>query len=294
MENVSNSSSLLKAYVALLKPGILFGNAVTMTGGFALAAKAAFPLPLFLITFLGLCLVIASACTFNNCIDLKADQLMTRTKKRPLATGALSMNHALLFASISGLLGATLLYFRVNFLAFAIASLGFAIYVFCYSFAKYYTTYATLIGSIAGAIPPVIGYCAFTNQIDLGAYLLFAIITLWQMPHFYAIAIYRIEDYAAASIPVLPLKKGIKATQHHMIYYIIAFTLASSLLTVYGYTNLFYLIMTAVLGVVWLAFCLRGFSLQEHKIWARKMFIFSLVVVMVLCSVIPFSLATAA
>ncbi len=182
----------IKSYVLLVKPGIVMGNAITAAGGFALASNGFFYLPLFLATLVGLSLIVASGCAFNNYIDREADQKMTRTQNRPLATGSIPVRTAVTIAVILGLLGAFLLALFVNLLSLCIALIGFTVYVLFYSVLKYRTTHATLIGSIAGAVPPVVGYCAVTHHLDTGALLLFLMMALWQMPHFFAIAIYRL------------------------------------------------------------------------------------------------------
>lgn len=282
-------TSKTQAYCSLVKPGIIMGNAITAVAGFALASKGNIDFSLFLAMILGLSLIIASGCVFNNYIDRDADQKMLRTHNRAIPRGAVSSQSAIAFAIILGLLGASLLFLYVNVISAVIAILGFAVYVLLYSFLKYQTTYGTLIGSIAGAVPPVVGYCAVSNCLDVGAMLLFVIIALWQMPHFFAIAIYRFEDYAAASIPVLPIKKGMLATKIQMLLYVIAFSISSLMLTACGYTGIAYTVTASILGVAWLVLSLRGFKTRSDKLWARKMFIFSLAAVTALCSVIPFS-----
>ncbi len=120
----------------------------------------------------------------------------------------ISGTHALLFAYGLGICGAAVLLVFTNALTLAVASVGFFVYVILYSLWKRHTVYATLIGSIAGAVPPVVGYCAVSNQLDIGAMILFFMLVLWQMPHFFAIAILHYEDYAAANIPYCQLKKA--------------------------------------------------------------------------------------
>ena len=190
-----------KTYCLLTKPRIIMGNIITASAGFALASRGSINFLLLLVTFIGLALVIASACVFNNYIDRNADKKMERTKNRPLATGLISPRRAITFALLLGLLGTFLLAFFVNPLTAALALFGFFVYVILYSFSKYYSIHGTLIGSVAGAMPPVIGYCAAANRFDMGALILFAMITIWQMPHFFSIAIYQLKDYAAASYP---------------------------------------------------------------------------------------------
>lgn len=263
------------------------GNLITTVGGFALASRGHIDFWLLLWTMLGLGCVIASACVFNNYIDRVGDEKMARTKNRALVKGLISGRNAIFFAILLGLFGALVLFFYTNLLAVTIAAVGFFVYVALYSFWKYHTTYATIVGSISGAVPPVVGYCAVSNHLDMGGILLFLILVLWQMPHFYAISMYRFDDYRAASIPVLPVEKGIYVTKIHMLLYIIGFTTAALMLTVFGYMGIAYSIVAALLGFSWLWLCIRGFKSENNKVWARQMFVLSLVIVTALCIMIP-------
>jgi heme o synthase len=270
----------------LTKPGIIFGNAITAIGGFALASKEYFDLWLFFAAIIGLSLLIASACVFNNYIDRNMDKIMVRTKNRALARGVISIRNAIIFACILGLLGLLLLILYTNLLTTFMALFGFFTYVILYSLSKYRSSYATVIGSISGGIPPVVGYSAVVNSFDTGAFLLFLIVTLWQMPHFFAIAMYRLEDYLAASIPVLPITRGMYLTKVHMMFYIIAFLASISMLTVFGYRGYTYLIVVGVLSLIWLFLCIKGFKSDNNQLWGRQMFRFSLLVIVVLCIMI--------
>ena len=243
---------MIKTYFMLTKPGIIFGNAITAAGGFILASKAQVDPWLFLATLMGLSLLIASACVFNNYIDRNIDKMMQRTKNRALVIGAISLKKAIVFAVFLGLFGILLLMLYTNLLTTIIALSGFFIYVILYSLSKYRSSYATVIGSISGGVPPVVGYCAVVDRFDIGACLLFMIVALWQMPHFFAIAMYRLDDYVAASIPVLPVKRGVYITKIHMLLYIIAFLIPVCMLTILGYTGYAYLIVVGLLGVSWL------------------------------------------
>lgn len=274
---------MIRTYYLLMKPGIIFGNLITTAGGFALASKGHFDILLFLATFIGLSGVIASACVLNNYIDRESDKKMERTKNRALVRGVISGRNAIIFAIFLGLVGFLVLGIYTNILAVLIALTGFLFYVVLYSFGKYLSTFGTAIGSIAGAVPPVVGYCAVSNHLDPGAFLLFLILVLWQMPHFFAIAMYRFDDYAAASIPVLPVVKGMHKTKIRMLLYIIAFIPTTVMLTLSGYTGYAYLSVAVLLGFAWLWLCIKGFKGGNDKVWARQMFLFSLVVVTVLC-----------
>lgn len=272
----------IKAYFSLTKPGIIFGNAITLVAGFHLASKGIFNFWLFIETLLGLSLIIASACVLNNIIDRHVDKQMARTQKRALASGVISSTNAAIFALILGIVGALVLLLYTNLITLFIALVGFFVYICLYSFLKYRSSYGTLIGSIAGAAPPLVGYCAVSNHFDLAAFILFMIVALWQMPHFYAIAIYRLNDYAALSIPVLPVKKGLQTTKIHMLLYIIAFILATVMLTFCGFAGILYLVVAALLGCYWLFLCIKGFKSENATLWARKMFLASLVIITVL------------
>lgn len=288
--SIPSFSFATKTYCLLTKPGIIMGNAITTAAGFALASKGHFDIWLFLVALVGVSLVIASACVFNNYIDREADRKMKRTKNRALAKGLISTQGALLFAILLGVSGTLLLALLTNLLTMAIALFGFFVYVVLYSFSKYYSIHGTLIGSIAGALPPVIGYCAVKNSFDMGALILFAMIVVWQMPHFFAIAMYRLDDYVAASIPIVPTKRGSYVTKVQMLLYIIAFMGVSSLLVVFHYVGYAYLVITALLGSAWLIPCIKGFKCDNDKLWARKMFSISLVVIVGLCIAIPFTM----
>lgn len=139
--------------------------------------------------------------------------------------------------------------------------------------------YGTLIGSLSGAAPPVIGYCAVTGDFDSGAAILLAIFSLWQMPHSYAIAIFRFKDYQAANIPVLPVVKGISVAKNHITLYIIAFAVATLMLTLGGYAGYKYTVVAAAVSVWWLGMALRGYKVEDDKVWARKLFGFSIIAI---------------
>lgn len=277
-----------KTYYMLTKPGIILGNMITTAGGFALASKGHLDIGLFFITLVGLGLIIASAGVFNNYIDREMDAKMARTKDRAFPQGLVTPYRALAFAAILAVLGTSTLAFFTNLLTVCVAAFGFFVYLILYAFFKYRSFYGTLIGSVAGAVPPLVGYCAVSNQLDMGAGLIFLILVLWQMPHFFSIAIYRMDDYAAASIPVLPLEKGIDVTKVHMALYIVAFTASTLMLTVTGYMGNVYAVIALMLGLTWLGLSLYGFKIQDDRLWARQMFFCSLVVIMGLCATIPF------
>jgi heme o synthase len=278
-------------YYLITKPGIVLGNLLTVAAGFLLASKGQIHIGLFLATMLGLALIMASACIFNNYIDRPLDKKMERTKNRALVTGLISGKNALAFATLLVILGGLALWFFTNPLTTAIAAFGFFVYVVLYSLWKSKTVYGTAIGAIAGATPPLVGYTAVANQLDAGAIILFLMLVLWQMPHFFSIALYRLDDYTKAGIPVLPLEKGIARTKVHMVIYIIAFIFSTAALTYWNYAGYLYLTVALSFGALWLALCLKGFYCLNEEHWAKQMFRLSLVLITAICLVIPFEAA---
>lgn len=272
---------MFKQYLQVTKPGIIFGNLISVIGGFLLASKGTIDYPLFIATLLGVSLVVASGCVFNNYIDRDIDRIMERTKNRPLVKGLIDPKISLIYASALGIAGMLLLLVAANALAMLLAVIGFIVYVGIYSlYMKRKSVYGTLIGSLSGAAPPVIGYCAVTNEFDAGALILLLIFSLWQMPHSYAIAIFRFKDYKAANIPVLPVIKGISVAKTHIFLYILAFMVATLMLTISGYAGYKYLVVGAAVSLWWLGMAISGFKTEnDDRVWARKLFIFSIVAI---------------
>ena len=277
---------MIKTYYLLTKPGIIYGNSINTAGGFLLAAKGVIDPLLFLAALIGTAFVIGSACVFNNYIDREIDEKMARTKKRALVTGDIPVKNALIFGTLLGILGFLILFSYTNLLTGVIGVIGVVMYVVVYGYFKRRTVHGTLIGSISGAIPPVAGYTAVTNSVDTGAILLFLILVFWQMPHFYAIAVYRLEDYKKAGIPVLSVVKGIPTTKKQILFYTAGFILASLLLSFFGYTGYTYAIVIGILGLWWLKMAIDGFKTENDIQWARKVFKFSLIVTLVFSALI--------
>ena len=273
----------IKNFFLVAKPGIIFGNLVTAAGGFLLAAKGRIDLAVLLPTIIGISLVVASGCVFNNCVDRKMDRKMDRTRNRVLAQGLMSPKVAVFYASLLGIAGTALLRAATNTLSVVIVLTGFVIYVGVYSlYLKRNSVYATLIGSLAGAAPPLAGYCAVINRFDLGALILLVMFSLWQIPHSYAIAIFFKDDFTAAAIPVLPVRQGIPAAKKHIVFYIPAFAVAALMLTFGGYTGYGYLVVTAVAGLSWLHLAVSGSKTSDDRLWAKKLFAFSILTIFAL------------
>ena len=276
-------SQTIKNYLLVTKPGIILGNLVSVAGGFFLASKGHIEISLLLPTLIGVSLVIASSCVFNNCIDRDMDRKMIRTQKRVLARGLMSPGSAVLYGSSLGVGGMALLFSTTNRLCVAMVLGGFTIYVVFYSlYLKRSSVYSTLIGSLAGAAPPLAGYCAVSNRFDTGALILLCIFGLWQMPHSYAVAIFRYKDYAAAAIPVLPVKQGILTTKNHVLGYMLAFMAATMMLTFGGYTGYTYLAVATPIVLSWLYTAWAGYRASNDRLWAKKLFVSSILTITVL------------
>jgi protoheme IX farnesyltransferase len=230
---------------------------------------------------LGIALVIGSACVINNFIDRDIDRHMARTNKRALALGIISGRSALTYAAVLGLAGFALLFVGTNTLTTSLGLIGFIVYVGLYGYAKRRSVHGTLVGSVSGAIPIVVGYCAATGRFDLGAMLLFLILVIWQMQHFYAIAIFRQDDYAAANIPVLPIVHGRRNTKIQMLCYIAAFMVTCIALTMAGYTGYIFLFLMMIVGLMWVYRSVLGFKAVDDQIWAKGLFRFSLIVLVI-------------
>jgi protoheme IX farnesyltransferase len=268
---------MVKNYALAAKPGIVLGNMAAAAGGFLLASRGCVDWTGMLWTVSGICLIVASGCVLNNLVDRGTDRIMTRTRNRVLAKGLISPKAALAYASILGTAGGTALWTATHPLSVAIAAAGFVVYVGLYSlYLKPRSVHATLIGSMAGAAPPLAGYCAVTHGFDGGAAILLLIFILWQVPHSYAIAVFRFEDYAAANIPALPVKRGLRVAKRQIRSYIAAFLAASLLLTFCGYTGCGYLAVTAVVGLYWLRVAWSDNGPCDDFLWGRKLFIVSI------------------
>lgn len=276
--------------VQVIKPGIVFGNAITVLGGYFLAAKGNPDWLVLLQVLVGTLTVIASGCVINNIIDRDIDSRMQRTCDRVLVTGELSITNAILYAALLLGIGVVCLAATTP-LALYSALFGYVVYVGFYSlYFKRQSVWGTFIGSFSGAIPPVIGYAALTPAIDGVYWVLFAMFAIWQMPHAYAIAVFRKKDYSAASIPVLPVKHSFRTTQWHITISIALFLVVGSLLTALNTTGYWYLGVHLLLSGYWLVIAMKPIKVtsgqdqvQQQIKWAYKIFGLSIIIMMALC-----------
>lgn len=249
-----------RRYLELTKPRVVALMVFTVAVGMTLATPSIVPWRVFVFGTLGIALLAGSAASLNHLIDQRVDALMARTRGRPLPTGALQGAQAAVFAAVLGALGTVLLLAFTNPLCTVLTWASLVGYAGIYSlFLKRSTPQNIVIGGAAGAAPPLLGWVAVTGQLDAGALVLFLIILIWTPPHFWALAIHRRDDYARASLPMLPVTHGVPFTCGRILAYTVALWAVSLLPFAIGMAGWTYVAGAVVLGgrFTWLAWRLR-------------------------------------
>lgn len=236
-------------YLELCKPKVVALMILTSIVGMFLAVPGMVPWDVLLLGNLGIALVSASGAVINHVIDRRIDTVMARTHKRPVAEGRVTPVRALLFALLIGVLGMAILLVFINPLCAWLTLAAFVGYAFIYTgYLKRATPQNIVIGGIAGAAPPLLGWSAVTGTVDPHALLLVLIIFAWTPPHFWALAIHRKEDYAKANIPMLPVTHGDRYTKLHILLYTVVLFAAALLPAATGMSGWIYLIGASLLG----------------------------------------------
>lgn len=269
-------------YYQLTKPKVVALLVLTAWVGMMLATPAMPDLGKIFWASLGIALVSSAAAAFNQVLDQKIDAQMARTYMRPLPKGKLSTTQATLFACVLALLGFTILSIELNWLTAWLTLTGLFGYAVVYTLLlKRATPQNIVIGGIAGALPPVLGWSAMTGQVSGESLLLMMIIFTWTPPHFWALAIHRVKDYARAGIPMLPVTHGIEFTKTLILLYTFLLMLVCLLPYLVGMSGLIYLVGVLVLN---LRFVIHAWQLKFHTQTesAMKTFRFSIVHLMVL------------
>ena len=245
--------TLLKSYYQLCKPNVVYMMLICAFVGMLLAEESVRSFSYLFIALTGIALCSASAAAINQVIDRNTDASMTRTDQRPLPQGELSATHASLFAFVIGVIGALILYFYVNTLTMMLTIASLIGYAFIYTiYLKRATPQNIVIGGLAGAAPPLLGWASITNTIDPYALLLVLIIFVWTPPHFWALAIYRKDEYAKESIPMLPVTHGVVFTKLQIVLYTIILFIVSLLPYVVLMSGLIYLYSALILSSMFL------------------------------------------
>ena len=254
--------SILRSYYHLCKPNVVFMMLITSLIGSLLATNGSnFNPLLILISLIGIGLCAASAAAINQVVDQKVDANMSRTSERPIPQGEISSSKAISFAIVIGLIGYAILYRYVNALTAYLTIASLIGYAIIYTvFLKRATPQNIVIGGLAGAAPPLLGWSSITGSIDPNALLLVLIIFAWTPPHFWALAIHRKDEYAKENIPMLPVTHGILFTKLQIILYTIIMLLVSLFPYFVMMSGVFYLFSALVLGSIflWYAFRLYG------------------------------------
>jgi protoheme IX farnesyltransferase len=266
--------SPLRDAIALTKPGITRMNVLMALGGFALAGRG-FPPGLVAAATVGTGLAVSAANTLNQYLERDVDGLMARTAGRPLPNGRLDPRFALAFGIALGALSLSVLALAVNPPSALLALFAMVGYVGVYTPLKRRTPLALLIGAIPGAVPPLIGWTAATGTVDLPGLALFAILLVWQLPHFLAISLYRKDDYARAGILTVPVVRGDAVAKAQAIAWSVALLPISLSLVPLGVAGWIYGAAAVLLGAWFVGWSLRGLRADAGVAWARGFFLFS-------------------
>ncbi len=262
--------------VALTKPGVTRMCLLMTLGGLALA-PVPFSWTTCIAATLGTAACVGGANAFNMWLERDADLRMSRTRRRPLPAGRLHPDQAVRFAWLLAIVGVAVLALGTNLLTAALGALAIASYVLVYTPLKYRTPAALIIGAVPGAAPPLLGWTAATGSIDAPALVLFAILLVWQLPHFLAIALYRQDDYARAGIKVVPVVRGAAIAKIQAVAWSMVLVPLSLLLVPLGVAGDAYMAVAFLLGSGFLAWSFTGLDDRAGVKWARGFFLASLV-----------------
>mgnify|MGYP006244623655 FL=1 len=258
--------NVLKNYLELTKPKVVLMMLITAIVGMLLASKSLPSLYLVIISMIGIGLCASSAATINQIIDRNIDANMARTSNRPLPQGEITTFNASLFAFALMIIGTAILVSQVNTLTAVLTVASLIGYAFIYTvFLKRATPQNIVIGGLAGAAPPLLGWTSVTNSIDPNALLLVLIIFVWTPPHFWALAIYRKEDYARESIPMLPVTHGVRFTKLQIILYTVLLVLVSLLPYIVLMSGNIYLFSALGLGLFYLYSSIKMYLTDDEE-----------------------------
>jgi protoheme IX farnesyltransferase len=274
--------SLARQYWSLTKPRVVALIVFTAAIGMFLAVPGLPPLRQSVLGFLGIWLAASSAAAINQLLDSRIDAQMARTSWRPLVSGTLTSRQALAFALVLAALSMAVLVLWVNVLTAVLTFLSLIGYAVIYTvFLKRATPQNIVIGGIAGAAPPALGWAAVTGELHAHALLLVLIIFVWTPPHFWALAIFRRDDYARAMVPMLPVTHGVEYTRWQILLYTVLLVIVTVLPWATGMSGLFYLGGALVLGLVFLWYAWKLLD-PPDEFYAMRVFNYSIVYLMAL------------
>ncbi|HSH73965.1 MAG TPA: heme o synthase [Methylophilaceae bacterium] len=269
-------------FLALCKPRVTALIVFTAVIGMFLATPGMVPLTILLAATLGIGMASGAAAAFNCLIEQKIDARMARTRGRPLPTGQVTSNETFIFASIMGSLGLLILYLLVNPLTMWLTLTTFVGYAVIYTvFLKPATPLNIVIGGASGAMPPILGWAAVNNVVSPEALILFLIIFAWTPPHFWALALYRREEYAKVGMPMLPVTHGEMFTRQHILLYTIILFAVALMPYGHGMSGVIYLIASVALNIGFMAYAIALYK-QYSDALAMRTFRYSIVYLMAL------------
>ena len=277
-----NSSFNLGAYIQLTKPSIIYLLVLTAATAMFLVDGFETNLLMALTGIFGIGFIAASSAAINQILDLEIDGKMKRTDKRPLVAGKIPVINAITFAAILFIMGSFLLLTFNNFLAWALTVATWIFYAFLYTrVLKFAGPQNIVIGGLAGAMPPVLGWVALTGSISPLPLLLVAIIFVWTPPHFWALAIDRIDDYENANVPMMPVVKGIEYTKIQILLYSFLLLACSLLPFAIGSLGVFYFISASSLGLIFIFLAARLMQ-DKNNSGAIPFFLYSIIYLTIL------------
>ena len=269
-------------YLKLTKPSIIYLLVLTSATAMFLADGFSGNLMKVLFGLLGIGLIASSSAVINQILDVEVDSKMARTKNRPIVIGEISVTNAKIFATALLIVGAIMLLFFINVLTLLLTLFTWAFYSFLYTkILKFAGTQNIVIGGIAGAMPPLLGWTAITNSIDALPLLMVLIIFIWTPPHFWALSINRKEDYVAAKIPMMPVVKGTEYTKIQITLYSVLLAVSSLFPFATGYLGGFYFFSAIILNVIFIGFSIALIFDKENKL-ALPLFLYSIVFLTIL------------
>ena len=265
----------LASYINLCKPKIVLLLTITALVGMLLSINFYNNILDGLASLLGFALLAGASAALNQIFDRETDKNMNRTKTRPLASGEISLFSALTFTAILLFVGSSLLLYFSNLLTLLITTFGFIFYSLIYTiYLKWSTPQNIVIGGLSGALPPLIGWTAVNNDISLLPLTLVLVIFLLTPPHFWPLAIDRLDEYKKEGVPMMPIAKGVSRTKKEMVVYAILLLAASLAPFFYGLTGYFYLISTTALNLYFIYLCIAYLNDRENEL-SMKIFNFS-------------------
>jgi len=271
-----------QSFLALCKPRVTALIVFTAVIGMFLATPGMVPLTILLAATLGIGMASGAAAAFNCLIEQKIDARMARTRGRPLPLGQVTSNETFIFASIMGSLGLCILYVFVNPLTMWLTLATFVGYAVIYTvFLKPATPLNIVIGGASGAMPPILGWAAVNNVVSPEALILFLIIFAWTPPHFWALALYRREEYAKVGMPMLPVTHGEMFTRQHILLYTIILFAVALMPYGHGMSGVIYLVASLILNIGFMAYAIALYR-QYSDALAMRTFRYSIVYLMAL------------